>query len=260
MRLEEALHLYRDGKLGETEMLEFLRAYPTLELGDVRLDRHRALRKGFPEVVFGQGKTLDQLRRILTATGEETSTLLITRLAESTFVDLEKEFPRLRYHEAARCAYLSDIPEIVPLPPSPGQPFLLALGAGTTDAPVVEEAALTARLMGCVVEVLHDLGVAGLHRLLEKTERLQAAAVVVVAAGMDAALPGVVTGLVKAPVIAVPTSVGYGASFQGLAALLSMLNSCAPGLTVVNIDNGFGAGYAAAQILWMNRPKTPPTA
>ncbi len=255
MRLEEALREYRDGRLNESAILDFLRAYPTLDLGDIRLDRHRSLRKGFPEVVFGQGKTPNQLRRILAASRDETDKLLITRLAEETFTELEKDFPRLRYLAAARCAYIG---EDTPQSAAPEGPFILALGAGTTDAPVVEEAALTARLMGCRVEILHDMGVAGLHRLLEKTELLQAASVVVVAAGMDAALPGVVTGLVMAPVIAVPTSVGYGASFQGLAALLSMLNTCAPGQTVVNIDNGFGAGYAAAQILWMARRQAPP--
>jgi NCAIR mutase (PurE)-related protein len=219
-----------------------------------RLDHGRESRKGFPEVVFGEGKTPDQIalltERILARSGR----ILVTRAAPEVWERLRPRFPQLRYHAAARAVWY------------PGTPALrarhalrrgsvLVVAAGTGDLPVAEEAALTARLLGCRVKTVYDVGVAGLHRLLAQLPALRRATVIIAVAGMEGALASVVAGLVKAPVIGVPTSIGYGSSLQGMAALLAMLNSCASGLTVVNIDNGFGAGFAAAQMLRLAQAK-----
>ena len=218
-----------------------LRPLPFEDLGDATVDHHRGLRTGFPEVIFGQRKSVGQTERIMVALLDKGNNVLVTRLDAEKALPLRHAFPSARYHEEARCLVIEQkSPEIR------GRGTILVISAGTSDLPVAAEAALTARLMGNRVEELHDVGVAGIHRLLARRELLDAAAVVIVVAGMEGALPSVVGGLVSRPVIAVPTSIGYGASFGGIAALLGMLNSCAAGVTVVNIDNGFGAGMAAS--------------
>lgn len=236
------LDRFQRGEIPRDDVLRAFQAAPVANLGFAQVDTHRALRKGFPEVIFGAGKTPPQIvaiaERIVAASGR----VLITRVGEAHVKALRKKFRRAVHHESARCVTI----ETKPLPKRPGT--IAVLCAGTSDLPVADEAALTAEFMGNNVRRISDVGVAGLHRLLARLDDLQRANVIVVAAGMEGALPSVVAGLLSKPVIAVPTSVGYGASFGGLAALLGMLNSCGSGVTVVNIDNGFGAGYAAAQI------------
>jgi len=210
--------------------------------GCAHLDHHRALRCGFPEVVYGASKTPEDLVRIATAILERSDTLLVTRVDDVRARALMAALPDAEHHVRARAVSVRRGARVT------GRPGVLILTAGTGDLPVAEEARVTAELMGQAPQVAHDVGVAGLHRILGERERLAEARVVIVAAGMDGALPGVVGGLVGVPVIAVPTSVGYGVSLGGLAPLLSMMNACAPGVCVVNIDNGFGAGYLAALI------------
>lgn len=240
--LRHALEAIRDGEIDVEEGLRRLRAWPLRDLGHTQLDTHRGVRCGQPEVVFGQGKTPQQIVEIARALLEHHDRLLVTRVDPDAATQLVRAIPRAVHRPASRTVTVE--------PPQglEARGLVLVVAAGTSDRPVAEEAAVTARMMGAHVEELHDVGVAGIHRLLAHTERLQRASVLVVVAGMEGALPSVVGGLVDRPVIAVPTSVGYGASFEGLAALLAMLNSCAAGVTVVNIDNGFGAGYAAALI------------
>ncbi len=211
-----------------------------------RLDHHRPLRNGMPEVVFGEGKTTAQIVEICVRLAEHGG-FLATRLDTEAQAALRNAFPTAAINELGRIAHLAS-----PTPPSPNEHVILVASAGTSDLPVAEEAAVTAAAFGSTVERLYDVGVAGLHRLLNESAVLQRASVVIVVAGMEGALPSVVGGLVRAPVIAVPTSVGYGAAFGGLAALLGMLNSCAAGITVVNIDNGFGAACAATRIAAMS--------
>jgi len=215
---------------------------PFENLGYARLDHHRALRKGFPEVVFCEGKRIDQIVGILERLEQKHSSVLATRATREIFEAVATRIPSARYFDEAR------IIQIGVNGAEPTETTVLVVCAGTADVPVAEEAAVTAAALGSRVEKLYDVGVAGVHRLLAARDRLNAASVIVVVAGMDGVLPTIVGGLVAAPVIAVPTSVGYGASFHGLAALLGMLNSCASNVTVVNIDNGFGAGYAASLI------------
>jgi len=239
-RLRELLGRVQSGTLAIDPALDLLKTLPFEDLGFARVDHHRALRKGFPEVILGQGKTVRQIVEIaqrLTASGQ---TALITRLDEQKAQAVRTTLLALRYYPDGRLGVLGEPPD-----PPAGQGTILVVSAGTADLPVAEEAAMTAELMGNRVDRLYDVGVAGLHRLLDGLEKLRAASVLIVVAGMEGALPSVVGGLVDRPVIAVPTSIGYGASFNGLAALLAMLNSCAPGITVVNIDNGFGAAAAA---------------
>jgi len=246
-RLHELLMQVRDGTVDIERALETLKTLPFEDLGFARIDHHRALRKGFPEVIFGQGKTARQISEIaqrIVANGQHA---LITRLDEQKAHEVRAAIPALRYYVDARIGALGEPPA-----PSADQGAILIVAAGTADLPVAEEAAISAELMANRVDRLYDVGVAGLHRLLGSVEKLRAAAVVIVVAGMEGALPSVIGGLVDRPVIAVPTSIGYGASFNGLAALLAMLNSCAAGVTVVNIDNGFGA--AAAATLMNRRP------
>jgi pyridinium-3,5-biscarboxylic acid mononucleotide synthase len=233
---------FRAGKIPREKVLHAFQAAPVADLGFAKVDTHRALRKNFPEVIFGAGKTPEQIVKIAAKLAEHGQPVLATRVNADHVRALKKEFKRAVHHSLARCVTIED----KPLPKRAG--FIAVVCAGTSDLPVAEEAALTADIMGNRVERIHDVGVAGLHRMLAKLELLQRANVLVVVAGMEGALPSVVAGLVAKPVIAVPTSVGYGASFGGIAALLAMLNSCASGVTVVNIDNGFGAGYAASQI------------
>jgi len=241
--LEKLLEEVQAGRLEVGQALERLRHLPFEDLGFARVDHHRALRQGFPEVVFAGGKEIDQLKAILTSLTAGSDQILVTRLSPEKAESLLADFPDARYHPVSRVLTLSrgEIPQR-------GRGPIVVISAGTSDIPVAEEAALTARIMGHQVETLYDCGVAGLHRLLAHQHLFGQATVFVVVAGMEGALPSVVGGLVDRPVIAVPTSVGYGASFGGLAALLAMLNSCANGIAVVNIDNGFGAGYMAALI------------
>jgi len=223
------------------EALGRLRDLPYEDLGFASLDHHRILRQGFPEVVLGEGKSPEQVAIIAQSLAARSDRLLITRADVSMYQAVKERVPDAIYHATARAVTLNRSKE-------PRRPGIAICCAGTSDVPVAEEAAVTAELMGSVADRMFDVGVAGLHRLLDKAARLRAARALVVVAGMEGALPSVVAGLVAAPVIAVPTSVGYGASFRGLAPLLAMLNACAAGVAVVNIDNGFGAGYLAAVI------------
>ncbi len=223
------------------DVLARLRDLPYEDIGFAELDHHRALRKGFPEVVLGQGKTPEQIAVIAEKIAAHGDRLLITRAGLEAYTAVKGKVPDAAYHASARAITLDRSRE-------PKLPGVAVCCAGTSDLPVAEEAAVTAELAGSAVERLYDVGVAGLHRLLDKMGSLRAANALVVVAGMEGALPSVVAGLVAAPIVAVPTSIGYGASFRGLAPLLAMLNSCAPGVAVVNIDNGFGAGYLAAVI------------
>ena len=233
----------RDGRASPEQALERLKSLPFEDLGFAKVDHHRALRRGFPEAVFGAGKTPDQVRAIVAAIAGRGQNVLVTRASPEVMAGLAPPGARAEYHEAARCVSV----RVAPITPLGGRVAVAC--AGTSDVPVAEEAAVTAAFHGAEVDRIYDVGVAGLHRLLDRAPTLRAADVVIVAAGMEGALPSVVAGLVDAPVIAVPTSIGYGASFQGLAALLAMLNSCASGIAVVNIDNGFGAGYLASLML-----------
>ncbi len=233
---------FRAGKISRAKVLRAFSAAPVADLGFAQVDTHRALRKNFPEVIFGAGKTSEQIVKIAAKLLEQGQPVLVTRITGEHARALKQKFKRAIHHGLARCVTIEE----KPLPKRAG--FIAVVCAGTSDLPVAEEAAVTAEIMGNRVVRIHDIGVAGLHRMLARMETLQQANVIVAVAGMEGALPSVVAGLVARPVIAVPTSIGYGASFGGIAALLAMLNSCASGVTVVNIDNGFGAGYAASQI------------
>lgn len=236
------LEQFRAGGVNREKVLQAFQAAPVADLGFAQVDTHRALRKGFPEVIFGAGKTPGQVLKIATKLLEREQRILITRITLDHARVLRRKFKAAVHHEMARCVTIDKKPLLK------RRGFIAVACAGTSDLPVAEEAAVTAEIMGNRVERIVDVGVAGLHRLLGRLETIQRANVIIVVAGMEGALPSVVAGLVSKPVIAVPTSVGYGASFGGLAALLGMLNSCGSGVTVVNIDNGFGAGYAASQI------------
>jgi NCAIR mutase (PurE)-related protein len=236
------LEKFQSRSVSRDKVLQAFQAAPAVDLGFAQVDTHRALRKGFPEVIFGAGKTREQVLKIAEKLLQREQRVLVTRITPDHARILRKKFKHAVHHELARCVTIDS----KPLPKRAGTIGVVC--AGTSDLPVAEEAAVTAEIMGNRVLRIADVGVAGLHRLLGRLPELQSANVLVVVAGMEGALPSVVAGLVSKPVIAVPTSVGYGASFGGLAALLAMLNSCASGVTVVNIDNGFGAGYAASQI------------
>jgi NCAIR mutase (PurE)-related protein len=241
-RAIELLERFRSGRLGLDDMVRAIQAAPVADLGFAQVDLHRSLRKGFPEVIFGAGKTPEQVLKIAARLLRDEPRVLVTRITPDHARLLKRKFKRAVHHAAARCVTIDP----KPLPRRPG--FIAVICAGTSDLPVAEEAAVTAEIMGNRVERIADVGVSGLHRLLGRLDIIQRANVVVVVAGMEGALPSVVAGLVGRPLIAVPTSIGYGTSFGGLTALLGMLNSCGSGVTVVNIDNGFGAGYAASQI------------
>jgi len=227
-------------------------AEPSVDLGFARVDVDRLRRCGFPEVVFGAGKTPDEVAAIGRVLLERNGVLLVSRASEEQYRALAAVYPTTRWHARARCLTV----EIKPWPRSAGTVGVIC--AGTSDLPVADEAAVTLEIFGNRAERITDVGVAGIHRLLAVRDRLEACDVLIVVAGMEGALPSAVAGLVSKPVIAVPTSVGYGASFGGLAALLGMLNSCGSGVTVVNIDNGFGAAYAAAQITRLLQPGSAP--
>ena len=241
--LRKILQDYKNNKKDISDVLEELKKLPYEDLGFARIDHHRALREGFPEVIFCQGKTVEQVVSIFKSLAECNTSVLATRAGQDVFETVGGLFPQARYHKAARIISLT-AGEI-----KKSSRKVLIVSAGTADMPVAEEAAVTAKIMGHTVQRIYDAGVAGIHRLLVFREELQSAAVIIVVAGMEGALPGVVGGLVDVPVIAVPTSVGYGANFNGLSALLTMLNSCAGGIGVVNIDNGFGAAALADSII-----------
>ncbi|HXI01971.1 MAG TPA: nickel pincer cofactor biosynthesis protein LarB [Candidatus Saccharimonadales bacterium] len=231
------------GKLRPEEALASLRDLPFKDLGFARYDTHRALRRGFPEVILAEGKTEAQVVGILRAVAAHGNPILVTRARPSVFTAAVEVVPQAEYHPEARAITVAGRSRRKP------REGLLIVAAGTSDIPVAEEAAVTAEIMGNRAERLYDVGVAGLHRLLAESDRLRKARVVVAVAGMEGALPGVIAAMLDVPVIGVPVSTGYGAAFGGVTALLSMLNACASGLTVVNIDNGFGAAYAAGLIL-----------
>jgi NCAIR mutase (PurE)-related protein len=242
-RLTELLENVRSGKATISQALARLRYLPFEDLGFAKIDHHRALRQGFPEVVLGHGKDPKHLASIVRAMQRNRNNILVTRLDADKMARVRKSVPGLKYHSTAEAATWTPRPVRIV-----GKGTVLVVCAGTSDIRVAEEACLTATMLGNRTERLFDVGVAGIHRLLDNWRKLDAAAVLIVVAGMEGALPSVVAGLIDKPVIAVPTSVGYGASFNGIAALLGMLNSCAAGVTVVNIDNGFGAGFAASLI------------
>ncbi len=249
-KIKTLLAGFKAGKIPLNKVMNKLKDLPYTDLGFARIDGHRTLRKGFPEVVYCQGKTHSQIEAIADNILKEEDTLLLTRATEEIYKRLKAKYPALRYNDAAKVIYLKKRPSL--REDTRGNPkgkgLVLIITGGTGDIPVAEEAAITLEVMGNRIEKLYDVGVAGIHRLLDKNELLRKSSVLIVVAGMEGALASVVGGLVSKPVIAVPTSIGYGASFQGLAALLTMLNSCAPGVAVVNIDNGFGAGYFASLI------------
>jgi NCAIR mutase (PurE)-related protein len=247
-RLNELQTLLEEVKEGRTDPADALtliaaalRDQPFEDLGFAKVDHHRGVRQGFPEVILGLGKTPEQIAAIAGEIVSRGSPLLVTRADEVAFAAVKAVVPAAGYHADARCITMQG-------PVVPGVGTIALCCAGTSDVPVAEEAAVTAELLGNTVDRLYDIGVAGIHRLLSQRDRLHAARVVVVVAGMEGALPSVVAGMVGVPVIAVPTSIGYGASFGGIAALLGMLNSCANGVSVVNIDNGYGAGCIASMI------------
>ncbi|HWI59363.1 MAG TPA: nickel pincer cofactor biosynthesis protein LarB [Bacillota bacterium] len=238
----ELLEKFSAGAVSRDKVLQAFQAAPVADLGFAQVDTHRGLRRGFSEVIFGAGKTPQQVVHIAAKLIEHDQRVLVTRVTEDHARAMRKRFKDVVHHELACCLTI----DRQPLAKRTGT--IAVVCAGTSDLPVAEEAAVTAEIMGNRVERIADVGVAGVHRLLSRLEPIQTANVIIVVAGMEGALPSVVAGLVSKPVIAVPTSVGYGASFGGLSALLGMLNSCAGGMTVVNIDNGFGAGFAASQI------------
>jgi pyridinium-3,5-biscarboxylic acid mononucleotide synthase len=241
-RLEEILEGVRDGRLTTAQALKKLEDFPYCDLDFAKVDHLREVAKGAPEIVFGLGKTPGQIVRISREILKKGSNLLVTRIDAAAWARIKGRIPGAVYNEAGRT-----LTRVQAAPPA-GRGTIVILTAGTSDIPVAEEAAVTAEVLGNEVERIYDVGVAGLHRLLGQYERIRRARVIVAVAGMEGALPSVVAGLVRVPVIAVPTSIGYGASFKGLAALLAMLNSCPGGVAVVNIDNGFGAAFLASLI------------
>jgi len=239
-QLRALLDQVRAGAVDVDAAMERMRHLPFEDLGFAKVDHHRALRHGIPEVVFGKGKTPDQVAGIVASLAAQAPNVLITRACAETAARLKCEYADAEHFPASGAVRIWRDRTVR------GKGTIAVVCAGTSDLPVAEEAQVTAEVMGNQVDAIHDIGVAGIHRVMHHRERLSEARVIIVCAGMEGALPSVVGGMAAVPVIAVPTSVGYGASFQGLAALLGMLNSCASNVTVVNIDNGFGAGYAAS--------------
>jgi len=240
--LRKLLEDVRSGKTGIDEAVNSLKKLPFEDLGFAKVDHHRSIRKGFPEVIYSEGKTVEQIKTIVKRLMESDNNIMATRAGREVFEGIREVCGDAEYHELARIVVIRK--KEVPVP----EKRIAVVSAGTSDIPVAEEAAVTAEVMGNLVDRVYDVGVAGIHRLFANIDTLTGANVIIVVAGMEGALASVVGGMVDKPVIAVPTSVGYGASFGGLAALLTMLNSCASGIGVVNIDNGFGAGYLASLI------------
>jgi NCAIR mutase (PurE)-related protein len=239
--LAKLLDDYKNAKIGFQEAIDALRKIPFENLGFARIDHHREMRKGIPEAIFGMGKTPEQILEIVRSMATKNSNVLVTKSNSNVYELVRKEFPAAEFHAASGAITIRNKQGYT------GKGKVLVISAGTADIPVAEEAAVTSDIFGNETDSLHDVGVAGLHRLLADLEALRAARVIIVAAGMEGALPSVVAGLVSVPVIAIPTSMGYGMHFNGFAPLLAMLNSCA-GLAVVNVDNGYGAGQIASLI------------
>lgn len=244
--IEKLLEQFKSGRIEKNDVLEKLKHFPYDDIDFAKIDNQRHLRKGFPEVIFCQGKTLEQIAKIVKRIKETGGRIVATRANFEIYQEIKKIAPEITYFkEAGIVAEKVEEKKI-------STKFILVVSGGTADIPVAEEAGVIAELMGNRVERLYDVGVAGIHRLLTNSKKLLSANVLIVVAGMEGALPSVVGGLVDKPIIALPTSVGYGANFKGLSALLTMLNSCAPGIAVVNVDNGFGAGYMAGLINKLN--------
>lgn len=240
--LKTILESYQQGKTTLEDVLNHLKLLPYEDLGFAKVDTHRQLRKAFPETIYCKGKTIPQIIKIFSSLARDHPNVLATKATPEIFQAVNQKFPDALYYENAHIIAINR----QPLPKKKGMIFIVT--AGTSDIPIAEEAVVTAKIMGNPVETSYDVGVAGVHRLFDVKDKLTEASVVIVVAGMDGALPSIVGGLTSKPVIAVPTSVGYGASFEGIAPLLTMMNSCAEGVVVVNIDNGFGAGYFASII------------
>ena len=240
--LEEILEKVSRKEISPKDAFNRLKDYPYQDLGFAKIDHHREVRKGFPEIIYGQGKTEDQVLKIAQEITKRGNSLLITRVEPGVYAKLKKKFPGCVYNPQGKIACLKR------KKPTPGKGKIVIMTAGTSDIPVAEEAFVTCEMLGNDVERIYDVGVAGLHRLFGEMEKIKKARLIIAVAGMEGALPSVVAGLVKVPIIAVPTSIGYGACFQGISALLAMLNSCPGGVAVVNIDNGFGAGFLASLI------------
>jgi NCAIR mutase (PurE)-related protein len=246
-RIKKLLNDIKAKRINVDQALHVLRRLPYEDLGFAKLDTHRALRRGFPEVILCQGKTKKQISKIVEKLSTTASLVMATKASREVYKVIKAVNKKAAYYAIARLVVIGRIAE------KKDKRIILIVTAGTSDVPVAEEAAVSAEVMGARVERLYDVGVAGVHRLLDHKEKLFRASVIIVVAGMEGALASVVGGLVDKPIIAVPTSVGYGASFKGLSALLSMLNSCAPGVVAVNIDNGFGAGYFAVLLKQVKR-------
>ncbi len=243
VKLEQILNDVKNGKLDINDALKVLKNLPFEDMGFAKLDSHRSLRTGYPEVIYCKGKTVEQIVKIVEKQSVHNSIIIATKADNNVSAAMQKIREDVYYNEIAQILVIGARPE------KTNNKIILIVSAGTSDIPVAEEAAVTAEALGNTIERLYDVGVAGIHRLLGNMEIINRADVLIVIAGMDGVLPSIVGGLVDKPVIAVPTSVGYGASFQGLAALLTMLNSCSPGVVVVNIDNGFGAGFFASMLI-----------
>lgn len=241
-QIKKLLQQVRQGKVSVGGAIEQLRNLPYEDLGYAKIDHHRSLRQGFPEVIFGRGKSVDHIEGVVRRMLPRKHNILITRTDETVFERIKRLAPHAEFHPLSRAVTVRQTRVRA------GKGTILVVSAGTSDIPVAEEALVTAEITGNAAKPLYDVGVAGIHRLIGESRQLRAARVIVCVAGMEGALPSVVAGLVSVPVIAVPTSIGYGASFGGMAALLGMLNSCASNVAVVNIDNGFGAGYLASMI------------
>ncbi|MBI2626136.1 MAG: nickel pincer cofactor biosynthesis protein LarB [Candidatus Nealsonbacteria bacterium] len=239
--LKKVLKNFKNGKISEKELLQYLKFLPFRDLDFAKIDHHRTLRRGLPEVILGQGKTKEQIIKIVREIAKYDN-VLITRTNEPVFNEIKKIYKESEYNELARTIVIRKNKSRVK------RGKILVLTAGTSDIAIAEEAAVTAELFGNKVEKIYDVGIAGIHRLFANLDKISKSSVIIVVAGMEGALPSVVAGLTDKPIIAVPTSIGYGASFKGIAPLLTMLNSCSPGVAVVNIDNGFGAGYLANMI------------
>jgi len=241
-QLEKLLIQVQKGEVSPKDALKILKDLPYEDLEFAKIDHHRELRRGFPEVIFGEGKTDAQILKIAKAILKKGSNLLITRVKPKVYKKIKQQVPKAHYNSLARTIYMKQSS------PPPGKGRIVIITAGTSDIPVAEEAAVTCEILGNDVDKIYDVGVAGLHRLFGEMDTIKKARVIITVAGMEGALPSVIAGIVKVPIIAVPTSIGYGTSFNGIAALLAMLNSCPGGLAVVNIDNGFGAAYMASLI------------
>ncbi len=241
-QLKDVLNKVHLGKLSPEEAFLALKDFPYQNLGFAKIDHHRELRKGFPEIIFGMGKTEEQILKISREIIKKGGNLLITKVETKVFDNLKKKMPKAHYNSLAKVVYLKQ------QKPVSGKGKIAIITAGTSDIPVAEEAVVTCDMLGNETETIYDVGVAGIHRLFGEFERIKQARVIITVAGMEGALPSVVAGIVSVPIVAVPTSIGYGASLKGVAALLAMLNSCPGGVGVVNIDNGFGAGYLASSI------------